>query len=626
MTNKQKFILIRIIIAAIGFISLMLLAAGTELNLLLFLVPYLVIGYDVLWGAVKKIIKGRVLDERFLMSIATIGAIILGEYPEALIVMLLYQTGELFLDTAVDKSKRNIESLMDIYPEHAVVLRNGKALRCEPKEVKVGDVIIVRPGERVPLDGIVIEGSCSVDTSSLTGEAMPRDIAQGDRVLSGTVILTGMIRAEVTAEYENSTVSKILDLVENASEKKARVENFITRFSKIYTPIVVIAAILLAVIPSLITGMWSDWTHRALIFLVVSCPCALVISVPLSFFGGIGGASKRGILIKGSVYMEQLAKADVVVFDKTGTLTYGNFDVIEICSSINKEELLRLAATAEQGSTHPVARSIKEVYKGELIPPKNVREIPGKGVISDGVACGNYTLMEHLGIECEKVVSTGSVVYIARDNKYIGHIIVADRVKDNSQEAVEDLHSLGIFTVMLTGDNMAAARTVADVLGIDELHADLLPDTKVAKLEEIEEEVGFDATVCYVGDGINDAPVLASAEVGIAMGGMGSDAAIEAADIVLMDDDPARVAEAIYLSQRTVSVAKQNVILSIGVKVLVLVLGALGFAGMWAAVFADVGVSIIATLNAMRCMRVRGLEKVRQAPPDSIVTSDGMLE
>lgn len=617
MNNKQKFILLRIILAAAGFAALMVLAAGREVNLLLFLIPYLVIGYDVLWGAVKKIIKGRVFDERFLMSVATVGAIILGEYPEALAVMLLYQIGELFLDTAVDRSRSNIEALMDIDPGHAVVLRDGKALRCEPNEVGVGEVILVRPGERVPLDGRVTQGSCSLDTSSLTGEAMPRDITVGDRVLSGTVVLTGMIRVEVTSEYSDCTVSKILDLVEHASEKKARVENFITRFSKVYTPLVVIMAILLAVIPSLITGQWADWTHRALIFLVVSCPCALVISVPLSFFGGIGGASRRGILIKGSVYMEQLAKADVVVFDKTGTLTYGSFDVIEICSSIDKDELIRLAATAEQGSTHPVARSIRGIYKGELTLPERVEEIPGKGVISDGVACGNYSLMEYLGVECDEAVAAGSVVYIARDNKYIGHIVVADRVKDNSQGAVEDLHSLGIFTVMLTGDNMAAARTVADVLGIDEVHSDLLPDTKVAKLEEIEEEVGLDSTVCYVGDGINDAPVLASAEVGIAMGGIGSDAAIEAADIVIMDDDPAKVAEAIFLSQRTVRIARQNVVLSLGVKALVLLLGALGLAGMWAAVFADVGVSIIATLNAIRCMRGKKTEPetIEALPP-----------
>ena len=626
MTNKQKLILVRIVLSAVGFIALMILAAGMEIDLLLFLVPYLVIGYDVLWGAVKKLVRGRVLDEKFLMSIATVGAIILGEYPEALIVMLLYQTGELFLDTAVDKSRRDIASLMDIYPDHATVVRDGKALRCEPNEVHEGELLLVRNGERIPLDGVVVEGNGSVDRSVVTGESVPYDIAEGDRVISGSVNIGGMLKIRVTAEYKDSTVSRILELVENASEKKARVENFISRFSKIYTPCVVIGAILLAVIPSVITGAWNVWTHRALLFLVVSCPCALVISVPLSFFGGIGGASKRGILIKGSVYMEQLAKAGVVVFDKTGTLTYGSFDVIEICSTIDKEELLRLAATAEQGSTHPVAASIRSLYNKPLHMPKNAEVIPGKGVVADGVACGNYACMEHLGIECEKVVTSGSVVYVARDNKYIGHIIVADRVKDNAQEAVEDLHALGIFTVMLTGDNMAAARAVADVLGVDEVHADLLPDTKVSKLEEIETEVGSDATVCYVGDGINDAPVLATTEVGVAMGGIGSDAAIEAADIVLMDDDPAKVAEAIFLSQRTVRVARQNVILSLGVKAVVLVLGALGIAGMWAAVFADVGVSIIATLNAMRCMRVRAFQNIRVAPPDSIVISDGMLE
>ena len=603
MTKKQRFLILRIVVATVGFVSLMLLATEGRIDLLLFILPYLIIGYDVLWGALCNLLKGHMLDEKFLMSVATIGAIVLGEYPEALAVMLFYQTGELFLDIAVGKSRRSIASLMDIHPEYAVVLKGSGEVRCEPDEIKTGDIIIVRPGERIPLDGRVIEGHSSVDTSALTGEAMPKDITEGSAVLSGSVNLSGIIRVEVTAEYKDSTVSKILELVEGAADKKARIESFITRFAHIYTPIVVAAAVLLAVIPSLITGMWSTWTHRALLFLVVSCPCALVISVPLSFFGGIGGASKRGILIKGSVYMEQLAKTGVVVFDKTGTLTYGSFDVIEIASTIDKDELLRLAATAEQSSNHPVARSIRKVYRGELTTPKQVEEIPGKGIIADSVACGNYSLMEHLGIKCNKAISTGSVVYIAKDGKYLGHIIVADRIKDNSHPAIEDLHSLGIFTVMLTGDNMAAARAVADVLEIDEVHPELLPDNKVSKLEEIQENVGPGTSVCYVGDGINDAPVLTCAEVGIAMGGIGSDAAIEASDIVLMDDDPTKVAEAIFLSKRTVSIAKQNVVFAIGIKALVLVLGALGITGMWTAVFADVGVSILATLNAMRCMK-----------------------
>ncbi|MBR6513932.1 MAG: cadmium-translocating P-type ATPase [Clostridia bacterium] len=606
MTGKQKFVLSRIILTAVSFVAIIIYAASREINLLIFLIPYLIIGYDVLWDAVSNIFRGHFFDEKFLMSVATIGAIALGEYPEALAVMLFYQTGELFMDIAVNKSRRSIDSLMDIYPEYAVVVRSGKELRCEPGEVAVGEEIIVRPGERIALDGRVIGGTSSVDTSALTGESVPRDVAEGDRVFSGSVNLSGVLRIEVSAEYGDSIVSRILELVESAAEKKAKTENFITRFARVYTPIVVASAVILALIPSLITGMWSDWIHRALMFLVVSCPCALVISVPLSFFGGIGAASKRGILIKGSVYLEQLAKTDVVVFDKTGTLTYGSFDVIEISSKIDKDQLLCLAATAEYGSNHPVARSIRRVYKKQLVAPKNVEEFPGKGVISDGVACGNASLMEHLGIKVDEVVATGTVVYVARDGKYLGHIIVADRVKDNSQEAVEGLHLLGIFTVMLTGDNMAAARAVSDVLGIDEVHSDLLPDTKVAKLEEIEEEVGSEATVCYVGDGINDAPVLATAEVGISMGGMGSDAAIEASDIVLMDDDPAKVAEAIYLSRRTLSIAKQNITLALVVKGIVLLLGALGVpgVGMWAAVFADVGVSVLAVLNAMRCMRL----------------------
>ncbi|MBQ4561132.1 MAG: cadmium-translocating P-type ATPase [Clostridia bacterium] len=610
MTNKQKFILLRIVLAALGFAALMVLAADGRLNLLLLLGPYIIIGYDILWDAALCVMRGHMLDEKFLMSVATLGAIVLGEYPEALAVMLFYQTGELFLSLAVDKSRRSIASLMDINPEYAVLLRDGEELRCEPSEVRAGEVIIVRPGERIPLDGKVILGISSVDTSALTGESLPVDIAEGDRVLSGSVNLSGVIRIEVTSEYADSTVSKILELVESAAEKKARIEGFITRFARIYTPIVVLSAVLLAIVPSFVTGEWSTWCHRALLFLVVSCPCALVISVPLSFFGGIGGASRRGILIKGSSYMEQLAKTDVVVFDKTGTLTYGSFDVIEISSVIDKDELLRLAATAEQGSNHPVARSVRKVYKGKLVTPKQVKEIPGKGVISDGTACGNRSLMEHLGIECPEVASTGSVVYIAKDGKYLGHIVVADRLKESSQKAIENLHFLGIFTVMLTGDNMAVARSVADVLEIDEVHPELLPDTKVSKLEEIQASVEPGAAVCYVGDGINDAPVLATAEVGIAMGGMGSDAAIEAADIVLMDDDPAKVAEAIYLSRRTVSIAKQNVVFAIGVKLLVLLLGALGITGMWAAVFADVGVSVLATLNAMRCMRVNIKENI----------------
>lgn len=615
MTNRQKIILLRIIIASLGFVALMLLATSGQIELLIFLVPYIIIGYDVLWGAVKNLFKGRFLDERFLMSIATVGAIILGEYPEALIVMILYQTGELFLDTAVDNSKKNIKALMDIYPNYAVVLRDGKAVRCEPKEIKIGETVLVRMGECVPLDGVVTDGDSTVDTSAITGESMPCDVTAGSRVLSGMVNMGSMLKIRVESEYADSTIAKIFDLVDAATQKKAKVESFITRFAKVYTPIVVIGALLLALIPSLITGMWETWIHRALIFLVVSCPCALVISVPLSFFGGISAASRRGILIKGSSYMEQLAKAQVVVFDKTGTLTHGSFDVIEINSNIDKDELLCLAATAEQGSSHPVAKSIRSLYNKELSVPKKVEEIPGKGVISDGIACGNYSLMEHLGIECDAAVATGSVVYVARDGKYLGHIIVADRVKHTSQVAVDDLHSLGIFTVMLTGDNMAAARTVAGVLGIDEIHPQLLPENKVAKIEEIQESVEDGATVAYVGDGINDAPVLATAQVGIAMGGMGSDAAIEAADIVLMDDDPAKVAEAIFYSQRTVSVAKQNIILSIGVKAIVLLLGALGIAGMWAAVFADVGVSIIATLNALRCARVRADDGIVQSPP-----------
>ena len=603
MNNKQKFILLRIVTAAAAFAALMVLAAGGEVNLLLFLIPYLVIGYDVLWSGAKDLIRGRVFGESLLMSIASLGIIILGEYPVAPAVMLLYRTGKLFFDVSADRVGRYVASLTDIEPEYAVVLRGAKELRCEPKEVNAGELIIVRPGERVPLDGRVTEGSASLDTGAVTGESAPRDIAPGDRVLSGSVVLSGTVKVEVISGYKDSTVSKIVGFASDFSEKKARTENFIKRFAKVYTPVVVIGALILAVVAPLVTGTRTPWISAGLVLLSVSCTGGVVVSVSLSFFGGVAGALRRGILIKSAASAEQLARTDVVVLDKTGTLTFGSFDVIEICSDIDKDELVRLAATAEQGSDHPVARSVRGIYKGELIPPKRVEEIPGKGVISDGVACGNYALMEHLGIGCDEAVAAGSVVYVARDNKYIGHIVTADRIKENSQAAVEDLHSLGIFTVMMTGDNMAAARTVADVLGIDEVHSDLLPDTKVSKLEEIEAEVGLDSAVCYVGNGINDASVLASAEVGIAMGGMNSDAAMDTADIVIMDDDPAKVAEAVYLARRAVRTARQNIILCLGVKGIVLVLGALGIAGMWAAVLADVAAGAVAVLNAMRCLK-----------------------
>ncbi len=602
MTRNQKLIISRIALSAILFVVLMLVATSVNLQLTLFLIPYLIIGYDVLWAAVRNILRGHMLDEKFLMSIATVGAIILGEYPEALAVMLFYQVGELFLDLAVNKSRRSISELMDICPDYARVLRDNTEVRVEPYEVEIGETIVIRPGERIPLDGVILSGNTAVDTSALTGESLPCDKADGDTVVSGTVNLSGVIRVEVTEHYDNSTVSRILELVESAADKKAKVENFITRFARVYTPIVVVSAILLAVIPSIITGMWAQWIHRALLFLVVSCPCALVISVPLSFFGGIGGASRKGILIKGSNYLEQLANVKTVVFDKTGTLTYGNFEVTEICPvSIDKDELLRIAATAEQGSNHPIAKSISNEYKGKLDKVSDITEIAGKGIIADDIACGNIALMEHIGVDCRAIDDIGTVVYVARGREYLGHILISDKIKENSIAAISDLHS--IKRVMLTGDRKAVGEAVGRELGIDEIYTDLLPNEKVEKLEELLSQKKKGESLCYVGDGINDAPVLATADVGIAMGALGSDAAIEAADIVLMDDDPLKVSRAIRISKFTVSVAKQNIIFALTVKGLVLVLGALGIAGMWAAVFADVGVSVLATLNAMRCMK-----------------------
>lgn len=604
MTTKQKIILTRIILAAIGFGALLIYPAKGIGSFILFVTAFLIISYDVVWQALRDLLCFSLFDEKLLMTIASSGAIYLGEYPEALAIMLFYQTGELFLNSAKERSKKSIAELMNITPEYATFSQGVAEIRKDPKDIRIGDIIVVRTGDRIPLDGTVMRGRAAVDTAALTGEVLPREYGINDTVMSGGLCVDGVIWIKVSSEYKNSTVSKILALVETAKDKKANVENFITRFSYIYTPVVVFMAMMLAVIPAVISGVWTvEWLNRAILFLVTACPCALVMSVPLCFFGGIGAASRMGVLVKGSCYLEQLASIDVAVFDKTGTLTYGRFEVTEICSSIDKDELLTIAATAEQGSNHPIARSICDHCNKPLQKPEKVQEIPGKGVIADRVACGNYQLMEHIGAECDAVISTGTVVYVARDCKYLGHIIISDKVKENSSILITELHRMGVYTVMLTGDNMAAARTIADAIDIDEVHAELMPHNKLAKLEEIKTNSQGRATVCYVGDGINDAPVLMAADVGISMGAMGSDAAIEAADIVLMDDDPIGATDAVYIARHTLAIVMQNIVFALSVKALVLILGALGITGIWTAVFADVGVSILTALNAMRCMK-----------------------
>ena len=577
------------------------------------LAAYAIIAYDVLWSAISNILRGQVFDENFLMAIASVGAFATGEYPEAVAVIVFYQIGELFEAFAVDKSRKSIAALMDIRPDHAVVLRNGEELTVDPDDVKLGETIIIRPGDRIPLDGVILEGGTTVNTSSLTGESLPADKAAGDSVISGCVNLTGVITVEVKSEYSDSTVSKILELVENSAEKKAKSESFITRFARYYTPCVVAAAVLLAVIAPLFFGEpWSEWISRALIFLVVSCPCALVISVPLSFFGGIGGASRQGILIKGSNYLEALSKADTVVFDKTGTLTKGSFVVTAIHpESISEEELLSIAACAESYSNHPIAESIVAAHGGDIDKTRigEVTELAGHGIkaVIDGktIYVGNGRLMERVGAawhECHKV---GSVVHIALESEYMGHIVIADEIKSDAVAAIASLEAAGVKTVMLTGDNKAVGEGVARELGMSAAYTQLLPADKVAKVEELLSKRVGKAALAFVGDGINDAPVLTRADVGIAMGALGSDAAIEAADVVLMDDKPSTVYEAIRLSKRTMGIVWQNIIFSLGVKAVVLALGATGHAGMWLAVFADVGVLIIAIINAMRTLKVK---------------------
>lgn len=615
MSKRQKKTLIRIIVSAVLLVAAVLLPYPQEwyLRLAVFLVPYGVIGYDVIWRAVRNIAHGQIFDENFLMVIATIGALAIGEYPEAVLVMIFNQVGGLFESYAVGKSRRSISEMMNIRPDYANIRRDGELVQVSPEQIKVGDIFVVKAGERIPLDGVIVSGSSALDTAALTGEALPREVTEGDEVLSGCVNTTGLLEIKATKEFACSTVSKILDLVENSSTKKAHTESFITKFARYYTPCVVIGAVLLMVIPSLITGNWLEWTKRALTFLVISCPCALVISVPLSFFGGIGGAAKNGILVKGGNYLEALAKAETIVFDKTGTLTEGVFDVAEIHSNeCTEQELLELAALAESYSDHPVSRSLKEAYgkKPDESRIGAVKELAGKGVQVevDGrqVAVGNDKLMSEMGVAFTPCTKAGTIVYTAVDGVYSGYILISDKIKPDSKEAIQRLKNAGVKrTVMLTGDTKEAGEAVAAELCLDEAYTKLLPADKVDRVEKLlAEKTG--GTLVFVGDGINDAPVLSRADVGIAMGGIGSDAAIEAADIVLMDGKPTKIVRAIATAKKTVRIARQNIVFALAVKALVLILGSLGISGMWEAVFADVGVSVIAILNSMRAMKAQG--------------------
>ena len=598
------------------------------LEFVLFLIPYLLAGYDVLYKAIRNIGHGQVFDENFLMSIATIGAFALVLFPgsdphmaEGAAVMLFYQVGELFQDYAVDKSRASIAEMMDIAPDFAYVQKDGELVKVDPYELSPGDEFVVKPGDRIALDGVIVKGSSQLDTSALTGESVPRHVEEGGEVISGCVNMSGVLTIRATKPFEESTVSRILELVEEASEKKARTENFITRFARYYTPIVTFGALAIAVLPPLIFGFaWADWVERGLTFLVVSCPCALVISVPLSFFGGIGGASRLGILVKGGNYLEALAKADTVVFDKTGTLTNGSFNVVavhpEAGSKVNADLMLSIAAHAEAYSNHPIALSIKEAYSGEIDQNRieNVEEEGGHGIraIVDKhvVLIGNDKLMSEASILYHDCNLVGTILHVALDGEYVGHIVIADIVKPESREAVKDLHAAGIRkTVMLTGDRQEVAAAVANDIGIDEVHAQLLPQDKVNEVERLLKEKNEKENLAFVGDGINDAPVLTRADIGIAMGAMGSDAAIEAADVVLMDDDPRSIAKAIHISRKTMRIVWQNIIFALGIKFAVLILAAVGIATMWLAVFADVGVAVLAILNAMRCMNVSKFQK-----------------
>ena len=623
MNKKQKKVLTRIIVAAVLMVVLSLLPVDGWLKFALFMIPYLVIGHDILLKAWKGILNRQVFDENFLMAVATIGAILLGDYKEGVAVMLFYQIGELFQSYAVGKSRRNISELMDIRPDYANIEKeDGTLEQVDPDEVEIGSVIVVQPGEKVPIDGMIEEGRTSLNTSALTGESLPREAGVGDEVISGCINMSGVLKIRTTKEFGESTVSKILDMVENASSKKSRSENFISKFAKYYTPAVCYGALALAVLPPLVrllflgmTPEWGDWVMRALTFLVISCPCALVISIPLSFFAGIGGASNAGVLVKGSNYLETLSETKYVVFDKTGTMTQGVFEVSGVHhSSMDTEKLLEYAALAECHSSHPISKSLKKAYGKPLDQSRvtDVEEISGNGVTAkvDGVrvAAGNSKLMEKLGVDCMECHSVGTVVHMAVDGKYAGHILISDQIKPHAKEAIAALKKCGVKkTIMLTGDRREAARQVAEELGIDEVHSELLPGDKVAQVEKLLDEKGEKEKLAFVGDGINDAPVLSRADIGIAMGALGSDAAIEAADIVLMDDDPLKISKAIRISRKCLRIVYENIYFAIGVKVVCLILGALGIANMWAAIFADVGVMIIAVLNAIRALNVKKL-------------------
>ncbi len=608
--------LIQIIISAILFaIGLLVPFSNGWITKGIYIGAYLIVGLEIIIKAIKNIFKGEVFDEHFLMAVATIGAFAIGEFPEAVAVMLFYQIGELFQDYAVDKSKESITNLMDIRPDVAVVKRNGKLETLKPETVKIGEEIVVKPGEKIPLDGTIIDGSSMLDTSALTGESVPRSAKIGEKVLSGCINQSGVLTIKVEKEFGESTVSKILDLVENASNKKSKSENFITKFAKIYTPTVVGIAILLAIIPPFLLkwGSFSEWLERALTFLVVSCPCALVISIPLGFFGGIGGASRKGVLIKGSNYLELLSKTDIFVFDKTGTLTEGVFEVQKINPvDISEEELLKIAAYAESYSNHPISASIKKAYQKEINQEiiEKTEEISGKGIISQienkTVVIGNNKIMQEKGIEYKECNDIGTILYVAINNKFEGSIVIADKIKEDAKQTIQGLKRNNVSkTVMLTGDKKEIAEKVAKQIEIDEVYTDLLPDQKVEKVEELMKQKTEKGKLAFVGDGINDAPVLAISDIGIAMGGLGSDAAIEAADIVIMNDKPSKILEAIKISNKTMRIVKQNIIFAISVKILVLILGACGIATMWEAVFADVGVSFIAILNSLRALGIK---------------------
>ena len=628
MNKKQKKMLIRILAAAAMMVALAFIPAEGVLRFALYMVPYLTVGYDILWKALKGIKNRQVFDENFLMAVATVGAVLLaiyegsGDYTEAIAVMLFYQVGEWFQSYAVGKSRRNISELMDIRPDYANIEADGKLQKVDPDEVEPGSVIVVQPGEKVPIDGVVIEGTSTLNTSALTGESLPREAGIGDEVVSGCINMSGLLKIRTTKEFGESTVSKILDLVENAASRKSRSEDFISKFARVYTPAVCLSALALAILPPVVrmlfmglTADWGSWIYRALTFLVISCPCALVISIPLSFFAGIGGASKAGVLVKGSNYLETLSKTRIVVFDKTGTLTQGNFEVSGIHhSEIENEKILEYAALAESASSHPISKSLQRAYGKEIDRTRvsDIREIPGGGVIAkvDGqeVAAGNDKLMNQLGVSFIPCHSVGTIIHMAVDGRYMGHIVISDVVKPNAKPAVQALNSAGIRqTVMLTGDAKKVADSVASSLGIDRVYSELLPGDKVEKVEKLLRNKPERDKLAFVGDGINDAPVLSRADIGIAMGAMGSDAAIEAADVVLMDDDPMQIAKAIKISRKCLRIVYQNIVFAIGVKLVCLVLGALGFANMWLAIFADVGVMILAVLNAIRALFVKKL-------------------